>query len=57
MNKMLITIGMVVGSTVGAFLPQLWGDADLFSVSSIVLSVVFGIVGIWLGYKLARQLS
>lgn len=54
---MLITIGMVVGSTVGAFLPQLWGDADLFSVSSIVLSVVFGIVGIWLGYKLARQLS
>lgn len=57
MNKILIAIGMGIGSTLGALLPQLWGDNDFLSPVSILLSLVFGIVGIWLGHKTAQQLS
>lgn len=57
MNKMLITLGMGVGSTIGALLPQLWGDKDLLGGMSILLGLVGGIVGIWLAVKLNKQLS
>lgn len=57
MNKMFIYIGMTVGSTIGALLPRLWGDHDFLSPMSFLLGAVGGIIGIWLGYKLGRQLS
>ena len=57
MNKMLIALGMGVGSTIGALLPQLWGDKDLLGGMSILLGLVGGIVGIWLAVKLNKQLS
>jgi uncharacterized membrane protein YeaQ/YmgE (transglycosylase-associated protein family) len=57
MNKALITMGMGVGSTIGALLPQLWGDKDLLGGMSILLGLVGGIVGIWLAVKLSKQLS
>ena len=47
----LIWLGLLVGSTIGGFVPALWGD-DMLSVSSVILSGVGGIVGIWLGYRL-----
>ncbi len=34
--KFLIMIGMVVGSTIGGFLPELWGGG-VFSFSSVIL--------------------
>lgn len=52
-TKQLIWIGMVVGSAVGGYLPLLWGSS-LFSFSSIVLTAVGGIAGIWAGYKLGN---
>jgi uncharacterized membrane protein YeaQ/YmgE (transglycosylase-associated protein family) len=51
--KRLIMIGMIIGSTVGGWLPTLWG-ASGFSLSSVLGSVVGGLAGIWLGYKLSR---
>ena len=39
---------MTVGSAVGGYLPVLWGG-DLLSFSSLILSGVGGILGIWLG--------
>jgi len=57
MNKTLILTGAVLGGIGGAYLPYLWGDTELFSIWSIVLSTIGGIVGIWLGYLLARQLG
>lgn len=54
---MLITIGMGVGSTLGALAPQLWGDRDLLGGMSILLGLVGGIVGIWLAVKLSKQLG
>jgi uncharacterized membrane protein YeaQ/YmgE (transglycosylase-associated protein family) len=38
---------MIVGSAVGGYLPVLWGG-DFFSFSSLILSGVGGILGIWL---------
>jgi hypothetical protein len=57
MNKMMITLGMGVGSTIGALLPQLWGDSNLLGGMSILLGLVGGILGIWLGVKLSKLLS
>lgn len=57
MYKLLVTIGAAVGGIAGAYLPNLWGDTDLFSGMSILFSVIGGLVGIWLGYLLARRIS
>ncbi len=50
-TKTFIWVGMIVGSTVGSFIPALWGDS-LFSVTSIFLGTVGGVLGIWLGYRM-----
>ncbi len=57
MNKLMITLGMSVGSTLGALLPQLWGDHDFLSLASIALGVVGGLLGIWAGVKLGKLLG
>ena len=49
-RKTLIWIGLFVGSTAGNFIPALWG-ASMFSMSSVLLSAVGGILGIWFGVK------
>ena len=57
MNKIMIAMGMTVGSTVGALLPQLWGDHDLLSLASMGLGFIGGVIGIVVGYKLAKMLE
>ena len=54
---MMITLGVTIGSTVGALLPQLWGDSDFLSLSSMALGFVGGIIGIWAGVKLGKLLG
>jgi len=49
-KKTLIWIGLTVGSLAGGYLPVLWGG-DAISFSSIILSAVGGVLGIWLGYR------
>ena len=53
MDRKLIWLGAVIGSTLGGCAPALW-HASVFSISSMVLSIVGGIVGIWLGYRASR---
>ena len=53
MDTKLVWLGLFVGSTVGSLIPLLWG-ASMFSISSIILSAVGGIVGIWLTWKLTH---
>lgn len=50
-DKSIIYIFIFVGSTVGSFIPNLWG-AGFLSFSSIIFSAIGGLLGIWLGYKL-----
>ena len=47
-----IWIGILVGFTIGSFIPDLWG-AGLFSYSSVLLSGIGAVVGLLIGYKLA----
>lgn len=57
MYKLLVGFGAFVGGIAGAYIPMLWGDNELFSGTSILLGMVGGIVGIWLGYLLAKRLA
>ena len=52
-SKKLIWLGVFVGSTIGGFIPMLWG-ADAFSFSSILFSSLGAIFGIYLGFKLSQ---
>lgn len=52
--KTLIWIGMFVGAIAGGYVPVLFGS-DLFSVASIVGNTLGGVVGVALGYKIARE--
>jgi uncharacterized membrane protein YeaQ/YmgE (transglycosylase-associated protein family) len=47
-----IWLGVVIGSVIGGFIPDLWG-ADMFSYSSVLLSTVGALAGLWLGYKMS----
>lgn len=53
MNTKFIWLGLFVGSTVGGLIPALWGDSAL-SFTSIILSAIGGIVGIYYGYRLSE---
>jgi hypothetical protein len=44
---------MIVGSTVGGFVPMLWG-AGALSFSSIIWGSVGAIAGIWLAFKISQ---
>jgi hypothetical protein len=51
--KTTIYLTVLIGSMVGGYLPVLWGGS-LFSVSSVLLSGLGGIIGLILGYKISR---
>ena len=55
-TKSLVFIFMTIGSVIGGYLPLLWGG-DTFSMSSIFLSSVFAIVGIWVGFKIGQNIN
>ena len=57
MYKFCVTLGAAVGGIAGAYIPYLWGDTELFSGWSILFSTIGGLVGIWLGYLLAKRIS
>lgn len=44
---------MLVGSTIGGFIPALWGDSFL-SFSSIIFSALGAMAGIYIVYKLTH---
>jgi len=50
--KKLVMFGMLVGSSLGSYLPVLWGGS-LLSLSSLFWGAIGGFVGIWIGYKIA----
>jgi predicted MFS family arabinose efflux permease len=45
-----IWIGIFIGSTIGGFIPELWG-ADMLSYSGVLFSGVGAVVGLWLGSR------
>lgn len=51
--KTLVTIGMVIGSFIGSYIPLIWGD-NVLSITSILFGAFGGFMGIWAGYKIAQ---
>lgn len=51
--KFLIWLGVFVGGTVGGYIPVLFG-AGFLSYSSIIMSTLGGMLGIWAGFKLSQ---
>lgn len=51
----MIGVGGTVGSAIGGYMPLIWGG-DAFSYTSIALSGVGGLLGIWLTVKLTDGL-
>jgi hypothetical protein len=47
-----IWIGILIGSTIGGFIPALWGG-DLLSYSGLLLSGAGAFAGLWVGYKIS----
>jgi uncharacterized membrane protein YeaQ/YmgE (transglycosylase-associated protein family) len=50
-SRSSIWFAILVGSTVGGLIPELWG-AGVFSYSSVMLGAVGAFVGLWIGYVL-----
>ncbi len=50
-QKQTIMTFTVIGSTIGSFVPLVWGD-NFLSLASIFLTAIGGFVGIYIGYKL-----
>ncbi len=53
-QKALITIGILLGSTIGGFIPNLWG-AGIFSMASIFFSAIGAILGLYFGFKISQM--
>lgn len=54
MTKTFIWLGIFGGSTLGGFVPMLWGD-DMFSMAGMIGSFVGAIAGLFGGYKLSKM--
>ncbi len=52
-NKTFVYIGAFVGSTIGSFIPTLWG-AGFLSFSSVIASGIGGIIGIFVALKFLK---
>lgn len=53
-TKAAVFWGMIIGSTIGGFIPSLWGSG-LFSYAGILGNAIGGIVGIFVGFKLSNN--
>ena len=48
--RAIILAGAIIGSTIGGFVPGLWGGSAL-SLGGVICSTLGGILGIWAGAK------
>lgn len=49
----MVILGMIVGSIIGGYLPSFFG-INMFSYTSVVISGIGAILGVWIGYKLGE---
>ncbi|MBC7943082.1 hypothetical protein H7X68_01105 [Candidatus Saccharibacteria bacterium] len=55
MNKKVILLFASVFGILGGYAPFLFGEKDIFSVWSILMGLVGGLFGIWLGVVVAQR--
>lgn len=49
-SKSLIMLGLLVGSSVGSYIPLLFGG-EIFSFFSLISGTIGGIIGVYIAYK------
>ncbi len=54
MTKKLIFLFLFLGSTLGGYLPVLWGGSTFF-LSSVLLSAIGGGFGTYVGYTVGKN--
>jgi uncharacterized membrane protein YeaQ/YmgE (transglycosylase-associated protein family) len=52
-SRTLVWVTILIGSTIGGALPELWGTEAL-SFTSLLLSGIGGLLGLWIAFKMAR---
>lgn len=50
-RKAIVMLGMGVGSTIGGWLPVLFG-VSAFSAIALITTAIGGLAGVWLAFKL-----
>ncbi len=51
MGSRAVWIAIFIGSTIGGAIPELWG-AGMFSYTSLLLSGIGGVLGLWVAVKM-----
>lgn len=57
MSKALILTSATIFGIGAGYIPFLWGDTDLFGGWSIVLGIIGGMFGIWVGILISRRVG
>jgi len=47
--KKFVYGGIFIGSYIGSYIPAIWGDGGMFSVSGIIFSTIFSVIGGYVG--------
>ena len=55
MDKRVLWMCLLVGSTVGGMLPEAWG-ASAFGVASVMLSALGAVAGVWVAARISESL-
>jgi hypothetical protein len=50
--KIIISLSVLIFSTIGGYLPVLFG-ADMLSMSALIGNGIGGVIGLYVGYKLS----
>jgi len=53
--KLMISVGLLIGSTLGSWIGSLVSQGNWFSPASIILSSIGAFGGIWGGYVVYRD--
>lgn len=56
-SKRTVMFGAIGGMTIGAVVPMLWGDYNSFGITSVLMSMVGGFLGIWVAVQLSKFLE
>jgi uncharacterized membrane protein YfcA len=57
MNKTVILVSASVFGLLGGYIPFLFGDQDLLSGWSILMGLVGGLFGVWVGVWISKRLE
>jgi hypothetical protein len=52
-TKTIIMMGVIVGSTIGGYIPTLFG-VSIFSLASVIGSTIGGLMGIYVGFQISK---